>query len=162
MICTFNIFQSQILIRGFQLVHVLSVTEKYVEGLFFRWEKRKSITVQDSPGGTWHLVHDQTCSKSPWTWEELGFNWMKLGIKLAKSILWGSFPEDLGRMIWEIERFIKRFIDFPNLSEELSFQGCPVVSRKTPLPSSAPNDLIPRTEAVEARDGVWQPQTLHL
>ena len=36
MICTFNIFQSQILICGFQLVHVLSAaTEKYVEGLFF-------------------------------------------------------------------------------------------------------------------------------
>lgn len=55
MICTFNIFQSQILIRGFQLVHVLSAaTEKYVEGLFFSLRKKK---IHHRSGFTgWHLA----------------------------------------------------------------------------------------------------------
>lgn len=82
---------------------------------------------------------------------------MQLGIKLAKSIQWGSFPEDLGRMIWEIERFIKRFIDFQTCLKSLASGVSSGVQQ-----NSAPNGLIPRTEAVEARDGVWQPQTLHL
>lgn len=59
MICTFNIFQSQILIRGFQLVHVLSAaTEKYVEGLLFveKKENPSPFRIHRVALGAWYTT----------------------------------------------------------------------------------------------------------